>query len=83
MVAECRYADTGVGAAIAFGSQNWNGNCALLVSAPRRIRVKVTSIELVAADQFAGSQHRIELVAAHDMAQQEHARHQAQARRSQ
>ena len=37
MVAECRYADTGVGAAMALGSQKWNGNCALLVSAPSRI----------------------------------------------
>jgi hypothetical protein len=34
IVAECKYADTGVGAAIACGSQKWNGNCALLVSAP-------------------------------------------------
>ena len=33
-VGECRYADTGVGAAMALGSQNWNGNCALLVKAP-------------------------------------------------
>ncbi|XQU72057.1 hypothetical protein OJJOAM_004846 [Cupriavidus sp. H18C1] len=31
MVAECRYAETGVGAAIAWGSQKWNGNCADLV----------------------------------------------------
>src|SRR3546814_17352475 len=30
--------DTGVGAAIACGSQKWNGNCALLVRAPRKIR---------------------------------------------
>ncbi len=34
MVAECRYDDTGVGAAMALGSQKWNGNCALLVNAP-------------------------------------------------
>ncbi len=34
IVAECRYADTGVGAAIACGSQKWNGNCALFVNAP-------------------------------------------------
>ena len=34
IVAECRYADTGVGAAIAWGSQKWNGNCALLVKQP-------------------------------------------------
>ncbi|MNR37148.1 hypothetical protein D3C85_1551410 [compost metagenome] len=37
MVAECRYADTGVGAAMAWGSQKWKGNCALLVKAPSRI----------------------------------------------
>ena len=39
IVAECRYAETGVGAAIACGSQNWNGNCALLVRAPSTISV--------------------------------------------
>ena len=38
IVAECRKAETGVGAAIALGSQKWNGNCALLVSAPSRMR---------------------------------------------
>ena len=37
IVAECKYADTGVGAAIACGSQKWNGNCALFVSTPSRI----------------------------------------------
>ena len=37
MVAECRNADTGVGAAIALGSQKWKGNCALLVNVPSRI----------------------------------------------
>jgi hypothetical protein len=37
MVAECRYAETGVGAAIAWGSQKWKGNCALLVKAPARM----------------------------------------------
>jgi hypothetical protein len=42
MVAECRYADTGVGAAIAFGSQKWKGNWALLVNAPRRMRQSTT-----------------------------------------
>ena len=34
MVAECKYALTGVGAAIAPGNQKWNGNCADLVNAP-------------------------------------------------
>src|SRR5690606_40872651 len=37
IVAECRYADTGVGAFIAPGSQKWKGNCADLVNAPRKI----------------------------------------------
>ena len=36
MVAECRYALTGVGACIAFGSQKWKGNCADLVNAASR-----------------------------------------------
>ena len=35
IAAECRNADTGVGAAIAPGSQKWNGAIADLVSAPR------------------------------------------------
>ena len=39
IVAECRYADTGVGAAIACGSQKWKGNCADLVKQPSRIRI--------------------------------------------
>jgi hypothetical protein len=39
IAAECRYADTGVGAAIACGSQKWNGNWALLVSAPMAMRM--------------------------------------------
>ena len=36
IVAECRKADTGVGAAMAPGNQKWNGNCADLVNAPIR-----------------------------------------------
>ena len=39
IVAECRYALTGVGAAIAPGSQTWNGNCADFVAAATRIRI--------------------------------------------
>ena len=34
MAAACRYADTGVGAAMAAGSQKWNGTCADLDRAP-------------------------------------------------
>jgi hypothetical protein len=34
MVAECSSAETGVGPAIAEGSQVWNGSCADLPSAP-------------------------------------------------
>src|SRR5687767_5235937 len=41
IVAECRYALTGVGACIAFGSQKWNGNCADLVKAASRIRAVI------------------------------------------
>ncbi len=40
MVAECRYAETGVGAAMAWGSQKWKGNWADLVKAPIRIRIR-------------------------------------------
>ena len=32
IVAECRYADAGVGACIALGSQKWKGNCADFVN---------------------------------------------------
>jgi hypothetical protein len=45
MVAECRNADTGVGAAIACGSQKWNGNCALLVKAPRSTRITIAGYQ--------------------------------------
>src|SRR5687768_2890491 len=39
MVAECRYALTGVGACIAFGNQKWNGNCADFVNAANSTRI--------------------------------------------
>jgi len=42
IVAEWRYADTGVGAAIASGSQKWNGNCALFVNAPSSTSTSAT-----------------------------------------
>ena len=42
IVAECRYAEAGVGAAIASGSQKWNGTCALLVNAPTRMSSSAT-----------------------------------------
>jgi hypothetical protein len=42
IVAECRYALTGVGAAIAAGSQAWKGNCADFVNAPSRISTRAT-----------------------------------------
>ena len=38
IVAEWRYALTGVGASIAFGSQKWNGTWADFVNAARRTR---------------------------------------------
>src|SRR5687768_7288979 len=38
IVAECRYALTGVGASIAFGSQKWNGTWADLVNAASSTR---------------------------------------------
>ena len=36
MVAECRNAETGVGASMALGSQTWKGSCADLVKAASR-----------------------------------------------
>ena len=42
MAAECRYAETGVGAAIAPGSQKWAGTMADLVSAPMRMSTMAT-----------------------------------------
>jgi hypothetical protein len=44
MAAECRYAETGVGAAIARGSQKWNGTCALLASAATAINAAATAV---------------------------------------
>ncbi len=42
IVAECRYVLTGVGATIAAGSHEWNGICADLVKAPRRMSTSAT-----------------------------------------
>jgi len=39
MVAECRNAETGVGAAMALGSQKWKGTWADLVNVPARIQI--------------------------------------------
>ena len=41
-VSFARSARGGVGAVMALGSQNWNGNCALLVKAPSRNRMSAT-----------------------------------------
>ena len=43
IVAECKYALTGVGAAMACGNQKWNGNCADLVNAPNSTSTNATS----------------------------------------
>src|SRR5687768_4565907 len=43
IVAECRYALTGVGAAIAFGNQKWNGTCADFVNAANNTNVAMAS----------------------------------------
>ncbi|MNE77955.1 hypothetical protein D3C80_1743170 [compost metagenome] len=42
MVAECKYADTGVGAFIAPGNQKWKGNCADFVMAPSATNPKIS-----------------------------------------
>ena len=73
IVAECRYADTGVGAAIACGSQKWNGNCALLVSAPSSTRPSDERIERMGAHRVAAGEDALEVVAADDRAEQEDA----------
>ena len=41
IVAECRNALTGVGAAIALGNQKWKGNCADFVNAPSKIKTMI------------------------------------------
>ena len=41
IVAECSRALTGVGAAIAAGSQKWNGNCADFVNAPSATSARI------------------------------------------
>ena len=53
IVAECRKADTGVGAAIAWGNQKWNGNCALLVSAPSGDQQQRRQVQRMRADAVA------------------------------
>src|SRR5699024_12564045 len=42
MAAECRYAETGVGAAMAPGNQKWNGILADFDSAPAKIKHRAT-----------------------------------------
>ncbi|MNL37088.1 hypothetical protein D3C87_1592100 [compost metagenome] len=46
IVAECRYADTGVGAFIAPGNQKWKGNCADLVKAAIKINPNTRGYKL-------------------------------------
>ena len=45
--AACRNADTGVAAAMASGSQKWNGNCAALVNAENAISRATTTVTLL------------------------------------
>lgn len=59
-VEECTSAETGVGAAIAIGSQGENGNCALLVIAASKV-AKRRGIEGVKSGMF---QWAVEIVAA-------------------
>jgi len=68
---ECRYADTGVGAAIACGSQKWNGNCALFVNA-RAAPARVPEHRADAHGSRRRPQHGIELEAADDVTEQQH-----------
>ncbi len=42
--AACRNAETGVAAAMASGSQKWNGNCAALVKAENAISSATTTV---------------------------------------
>ena len=58
IVAECRYALTGVGAAIAPGSHAWNGYCADFVNAPTSNMHMAT----VRAVLLAGGSARISLI---------------------
>ena len=76
IVAECKYADTGVGAAIACGSQKWNGNCALFVSTPSRISSSVAGYQRMRAHRIAGREHDVQVEAADDAAEHEHAEQQ-------
>ncbi len=43
MVAACISAETGVGPAMASGSQMWSGNCALFPIAPKKRRAPPTT----------------------------------------
>ena len=55
MVAECKYALTGVGAAIAPGNQKWKGNCADFVKAPSKTRTDAVVITAPVGDFSANS----------------------------
>ena len=59
IVAECRYALTGVGAAIAPGSQKWNGNCADFVNAPTSTRTAATVAVVPAGGSAANSANEL------------------------
>ncbi len=55
-MAECRKAETGVGAAIAPGSHEWNGTCADFVNAPSRIST-IATLTAVAGWRISGRRY--------------------------
>ena len=63
IAAACRYAETGVGAAIAPGSQKWNGSSADLVAAPTRTHT-IATVTAVPAGGFATTSERRNVPAA-------------------
>ena len=67
-----------MGAAIACGSQNWNGNCALFVNAPISTSASSGRIERIGTQLRARAEHDVEIVAADDSADQQRAAEQAQ-----
>ncbi len=57
--AECRYADTGVGATIARGSQKWRGTCALFARTPTAMRSAAGSWVFPAALHASSPSRRV------------------------
>ena len=81
-MAECSYALTGLGAAIAPGSQKWKGNWADLVKAPRSTRRSAGRVERVTLDGGGLGAEGRQLQGARDFPEEEEAGEEGEAARA-